>query len=253
MSPRLILAIAAVSLLAVAGFLWLTRAPTPAERASTPHPSTRKTGAQAPATESAAPPSVIPPEKHPHTPKTEIAPAAPAVTEATVAATGTLHITSDVAGAQVFLDHKFIGEAPITASDVAPGAHRLNVSAPGYEGYASSIDVAAGPRDIAVRFKEVTLDAHIDVVHKHAFGSCKGVLSATPEGLKYDTSNSGDAFTTTLLDLSGFDVNYLEKTLKVKLKAGKSFTFTDPDGNADHLFVFQRDVSKVRERLRKGE
>ena len=48
-------------------------------------------------------------------------------------------------------------------------------------------------------------------------------------------------------------MNYLEKTLKVKLKGGKSFTFTDREGKADRLFVFQRDVSKVRDRLRKSE
>jgi hypothetical protein len=127
------------------------------------------------------------------------------------------------------------------------------VSATGYEGYADSIDVVAGPREIAVRFKAITLRAQIDVVHKHTFGSCKGTLSATPDGLKYDGSNSGDAFTSPLVDLMGFDVNYLDKTLKLQLKGGKSFTFTDPEGNADHLFVFHRDVSKVRDRLRKGE
>ncbi len=81
----------------------------------------------------------------------------------------------------------------------------------------------------------------------------QGTLSAAPDGLTYATSNASDTFASPLLDLTGFDVNYLEKTLKVKLKGGASFTFTDPDGNADHLFVFQRDVSKVRDRLRKGE
>jgi hypothetical protein len=167
--------------------------------------------------------------------------------------TATLHVISDVDGAQVFLDRKFIGAAPATISDVLPGVHRLNVSAAGYDGYADSIDVAAGSREISVRFKEVTLDAHIDVVHKHSFGSCKGTLTATPIGLQYAASNTSDTFASPLLDLTGFDVNYLEKTLTVKLKGGKSFTFTDPDGNADHLFVFQRDVSKVRDRLRKGE
>ena len=90
-------------------------------------------------------------------------------------------------------------------------------------------------------------------MHKHTFGSCTGTLSATPDVLKYDGSNPGDAFASPLLDLAGFDVSYLDKALKVKLKGGKSFTFTDPEGNADHLFVFHRDVSKVRDRLRKGE
>ena len=39
----------------------------------------------------------------------------------------------------------------------------------------------------------------------------------------------------------------------VKLRSGKQYDFTDPDGNADRLFVFHRDVDKARQRLGKGE
>jgi hypothetical protein len=45
-------------------------------------------------------------------------------------------------------------------------------------------------------------------------------------------------------------VDYLAKELRVKLKKGKRYEFTDPDANADRLFVFQRDVDKVRQRLK---
>ena len=45
----------------------------------------------------------------------------------------------------------------------------------------------------------------------------------------------------------------LAKQLKLKLQKGKQYEFTDPDGNADRLFVFHRDVEKARERLRKGD
>ena len=254
MSLRLILATAAVSLAAVGGFLWLTHKPSgPTERPHTSRAAPHKPGVPAPSTAAAEPPEVITPPKRPR------APAADARFRQTVPQhprrRQLRRCTSRVMSTalQVFLDRKFIGAAPATIPDVPPGPHRLNVSAAGYDGYADSIDVTAGSREIAVRFKEITLDAHIDVVHKHSFGSCKGTLSATPDGLKYATSNASDTFASPLLDLTGFDVNYLEKTLKVKLKGGKSFTFTDPDGNADHLFVFQRDVSKVRDRLRKGE
>ena len=34
---------------------------------------------------------------------------------------------------------------------------------------------------------------------------------------------------------------------------GKLFNFTDPEGNADRLFVFHRDVDKARARLKKGD
>ena len=156
-------------------------------------------------------------------------------------------------GAQVFIDRAFIGTAPVTAANVKPGAHRLNVSVEGYDGIAETIDVEPGPRDITLRFREVRLAARLEVVHKHRMGSCKGTLVATPQGLKYDTPDRDDAFTAALLDLETFQVDYLEKNLKVKAKKGKQFNFTDPDGNADRLFVFHRDVEKARDRLKKGD
>jgi len=60
-------------------------------------------------------------------------------------------------------------------------------------------------------------------------------------------------FAAQLLDLETFDVDYLEKNLRVKPRKGKVFNFTDPEGNADRLFVFHRDVEKARERLKKGD
>jgi len=141
----------------------------------------------------------------------------------------------------------------LTTSDVKPGTHQINVSAPGYDQYAQSIDVSPGPRDVMVRFKEVKLDAKAEVVHKHGVGSCKGTLIANPQGLRYDTSNKGDAFSVPLVNLEVFQVDYLEKNLKVKIKGGKQYNFTDPQGNADSLFVFQRDVDKARQRLLKGD
>ena len=165
----------------------------------------------------------------------------------------TLRIDSDVAGAQVFIDRQFIGTAPVTTTDVKPGTHQINVSATGYDQYAQSIDLTPGSRDVAVRFKEVRLDAKADVVHKHGVGSCRGTLVATAQGLRYDTTNKGDAFTVPLTNLEVLEVDYLDKNLKVKIKGGKQYNFTDPMGNADTLFVFQRDVDKARQRLLKGE
>jgi hypothetical protein len=99
----------------------------------------------------------------------------------------------------------------------------------------------------------VRLDARVDVIHKHGIGSCRGRLVATPQGLRYETTHKDDQFTATLLDLDTFQVDYLEKNLRVRLRRGKQFNFTDPDGNADRLFVFHRDVEKARDRLRRGD
>ena len=82
---------------------------------------------------------------------------------------------------------------------------------------------------------------------------CTGRLIATPQGLRYETPDKEDAFTTSLLDLDTFEVDYLEKNLRIKPTKGKRYDFTDPQGNADRLFVFHRDVDKARQRLKKGD
>lgn len=166
---------------------------------------------------------------------------------------GVLRIESDVPGAQVFIDRQFIGAAPVIAENITPGTHQLNVSAEGFDSVATAIDVVAGQREIVVRLRDVRLDSSVDVIHRHGVGSCRGRLVATPQGLRYESSNRDDSFKTTLLDLETFQVDYLAKNLRVKLPKGRQFNFTDPEGNADRLFVFHRDVEKARERLRKGD
>ena len=205
-------------------------APAPAPAVEAPRPA-RRAEAPAPA---AAPP---PPAEAPAPPPDLV----------------TLHVDSDIPGAQVFVDRQFIGAAPVTTTEVKPGTHQINVSAPGYDQYAQSVDITPGPRDLMIRFKEVKLDMKAEVVHKHGIGSCRGTLIATPQGLRYDTTNKGDAFMVPLANLEVFQVDYLEKNLKVKIKGGKQYNFTDPMGNADTLFVFQRDVDKARQRLIKGD
>jgi len=181
------------------------------------------------------------------------APEAPGIVEPAKPELGTLRIATDVAGASVFIDRQFIGTAPVTAENVKPGTHQLNVTAEGFDGVVRSIDVEPGPRDLTVRFKEVRLNASLAVVHKHRIGSCAGQLLATPQGLRYETSDKDDRFEVPLKDLETFAVDYQDKNLKVKVRKGKQYNFTDPDGNADRLFVFQRDVDKVRQRLAKGD
>jgi hypothetical protein len=214
-------------------------APTPAPAPVTPAP------VEAPAPEPAAPTPAARPRPAPK-------PAAPEPVEAPVVA-GTLQISSDVPGAQVFLNRAFVGEAPVTVPNLEPGSYQINVSAKGYESIARTVDVASEPVDVLVKFREVRLDVSIDVVHKHRFGSCRGRLIATPQALRYETTDKDDRFSVALLDLNVFEVNYLEKNLRVQARKGRRFDFTDPEGNADHLFVFHRDVEKAREQLRKGD
>lgn len=227
-------------------------APSPApEVNSVPAPAPRAKDSRAPAATPDAPRAARRPATDAPAPVDSPAPA-PAPAEA-APETGTLRIDADIAGAQVFIDRQYVGTTPATASNIKPGSHQLNVSVEGYDGIVQTIDVEPGPRDITLRFKEVRLDLKIAVVHKHRMGSCQGRLIATPQGIRYETTGKEDAFSASMNDLETFQVDYLEKNLKVKLRKGKQFNFTDPDGNADRLFVFHRDVEKARERLKKGD
>lgn len=162
---------------------------------------------------------------------------------------GELHIESDVPGAMVFLDRVYLGPAPVTAPNVSPGQHHLNVSAEGYDGYSETLQVAAGVASVMVRFKEIRLKEALDVVHKHGIGSCEGRLVADPQGVRYESSNKDDAFSLRFADIEVFEVDYLKKNLRVKRRGGKTWNFTTKAENADPLFVFHRNVDKVRQQV----
>jgi len=178
---------------------------------------------------------------------------APVPTPEAAPTVGTLVFESDVPDASVFIDRVYIGTAPITAHDVKPGTHALKLSAAGYDGFAETIEVTPGTKTLSYKFKEVRLDATLAVVHKHSIGSCTGTLRATPQGLTYDTTNKDDGFTVALPDLETFAVDYIAKNLRVKIKKGKSFNFTDPDGKADRLQLFFDVVDKARQRIIAGK
>jgi hypothetical protein len=160
-----------------------------------------------------------------------------------------LRVESDVPGATVFLDRNYVGTTPADIKSVTPGEHQLTVSADGYDMYAETLHVESGHRDIRVNFKSVSLAEKIEVVHKHRMGSCEGTLVADNEGLRYETTHKGDAFAVPFSSLEQFEVDYLEKNLKVKVRKGKNYNFTDKRGNADALFVFHKNVQAAREKM----
>ena len=210
----LLAGLALLVVLAVVVAWWLFR-PAPAERstdtapavASAPAPRESPSPAPAPEPEPAKPGA---PRRARPTPRLEPAPAPePAAPEAPALE---LVVESDVEGALVFVDRKFVGNAPARTSDITPGPHQVNVSAEGYEGVARTVDVAeSGPTTVTVRLKEVRLDLGVDVVHKHAMGSCQGRLTADLTGLRYAPRQGGDAFTLPFAALEGFE-NRLSET-----------------------------------------
>jgi hypothetical protein len=185
--------------------------------------------------------------------KTEPPPAprpAPPVPEAPTLASLTLE--SDVPGASVFIDRQFVGNTPLSLDKLQPGTKRVQLTATGFDSVQKTIELNPGPNAVTMRVKEVALSARTAVVHKHGIGSCEGTLSATLDGIRYDTANKGDAFTLPFAQVEQFAVDYLTKNLRVKQKGGKTWNFTDKNDNADVLFVFHRDVEAARKKLAEG-
>jgi hypothetical protein len=217
--------------------------------------------AEAPATAPA--PRVVPKKVAPPTPVASVEeprktapkkaapePAAPAAPAAPTLASLTLE--SDVPGASVFIDRQFVGNTPLSLDKLEPGSKRVQLTATGFDSVQKTIDLNPGPNAVTIRIKEVSLNARTSVVHKHAMGSCEGTLSASLDGLKYESSNKGDAFTLPYGQVEQFAVDYLQKNLRVKQKGGKTWNFTDKNDNADVLFVFHREVEAARKKLADG-
>ena len=247
-----------VLLLIAAGAWFATRdpEPAPATAAAAARASAPRTAVTAPKKAEPAPEKALEPAdsgRRASAPRKAAEPAPAPVAEVAKADAATLTVDSDVPGASVFVDREFVGTAPVTLTNLAPGSKRINLSVEGYEGVQRSVDVVAGDNTVTMRFKEVRLNTTVGVAHKHGMGGCEGTLRATVDGLAYDTTNQGDAFTLKYDQVESFEVNYLEKNLKVKQRGGKTWNFTDrAAANADKLFVFHREVTAAREKLAKG-
>ena len=163
-----------------------------------------------------------------------------------------LRVTSDVDGAQVFLDRRFLGNTPLDMADLEPGMHQVNVAAQGYDGIAQRVEISDTPVELSIEFRVVRLDEAIDVVHKHRFGSCQGRLLANLQGFHYQTDDD-DAFSVPLDQVETFAIDYLDHTLHLKVRGGRDYNFTDEQATADPLFVFHRDVEQARTRLAQGD
>ena len=216
-----------------------------------------------PAATATAPPSaprVVPKKIDPTSPpvetprkappkKAEPKPVETAPAEPTLAS---LRLVSDVPGASVFLDRQFVGNTPLTLDNLEPGSKRVQLTATGFDSIQRTIQLRPGANTFTLRIKEVSLNTRTPVVHKHRFGSCTGTLTATLDGLTYETSNKGDAFTLPYSKVEVFNVDYLDKNLRVKERGGKTWNFTNKEEAADPLFVFHRDVEAARKKLAAG-
>ena len=163
-----------------------------------------------------------------------------------------LQVVADVDGADVFIDRSYVGTTPYESTTLGPGRYRVNVSAPGYESYEEDIEIGGEPASIVVTFRQVFLDERVAVIHKHRFGDCTGELIADTSGLRYQTSDD-DAFEVTLEAMEEFTIDYLEHNLRIKVREGRTYNFTDEQDNPDALLVFHRTVEIARRRLASGD
>jgi hypothetical protein len=163
-----------------------------------------------------------------------------------------LRVESDVPGAQVFVDRRYIGTTPLTVDDLGPGTYEVTVSAEGYDMQAETVKLGTEPRDLFVKFKEVRLQESVDVIHKHGFGSCSGKLVANADGIQYQTDHK-DAFFVPYNKLESFEMDYTDNNLKLKIRGGRNYNFEEKNGNADALFVFHRNVDAARKRLAENQ
>jgi len=247
MTRGVLVAVAAVMVIGATAY-WLHRPrPEPAE-AVTPAPESRIVPKKV---EPPAPIASAPTTKK-ETPR-KSAPVAPVAPKAPAAPTlASLKLDSDVPGASVFIDRNFVGNTPLSLDKLDPGTKRIQLTATGFDSVQKTIDLSPGENNITIRIKEVSLNAKTSVVHKHGVGSCEGTLTATLDGLRYESSNKSDAFSLPYPQVETFVVDYLEKNLRVKQKGGKTWNFTNKDANADALFVFHRDVESARKKLADG-
>lgn len=219
----------------------------PAPSVAAADPPTVPAPAPEPEPDPVAEPSAPPPDPPP-VPEPEPEPVAvePSVPESRLEPL--LRVSSDVPGASVFLDRRFLGTTPFDTADVPLGPHRLNVSSEGHEGFSQDIEIGDEMVSVDVQFLAVRLAVSVDVVHKHRFGSCAGQLRADLDGLHYDTPDD-DAFSIPFSELAQHTVEYLEHTLTVEHRGGRTYNFTDEQETADALFSFHRDVERARARL----
>ena len=239
----------------LASFVWwllMPRTAPPAPAETGPPVTEAPAPAEPPAAEPAPAPREVRPTRPAPAPPREETSSTPV--EAPRPEPRVLRVTGDVPGADVFVDRTFVGKAPLETRNISAGPHQINVSAPGFDGVSQEVDVAeAGTTEMTFSLRAVRLEASVDVVHRHALGSCEGQLSATPAGLRYIPREGRDGFVTALDAVEEFAVDYQEKRLRVKIKGGRTFNFTTRAPNADPLLVFHRDVEKARTKLSGGD
>ena len=68
---------------------------------------------------------------------------------------GSLQVLSRPAGAQVILDGQIVGKTPLTIPDVSAGSHDVRLELPGFNRWATTVEVPAGkPARVAASLEQ---------------------------------------------------------------------------------------------------
>ncbi len=65
-------------------------------------------------------------------------------TPTSVASQGRLSVSSNITGAQVFVDGKFVGGVPLMSLELSAGSHRVQVKKDGYDTYRTNVEITSG-------------------------------------------------------------------------------------------------------------
>src|SRR5574340_1815223 len=107
------------------------------------------------------------------------------------AADGSLRVKADVTGAEVYLDGRNVGAAPLMIHSLPGGTHKLVLVKPGYEDYTQDVEVQPGQTaKVFVVMKPLpkpapVLPVKFYALHQHRAGACSGILTVTAEAVEY--------------------------------------------------------------------
>ncbi len=192
--------------------------------------------------------------------------------------TGALTITSDVRGADVYLNGKRVGKTPHKATPLVPGNYDVRVVHAGYETFEERVRVDTESHSIHadlpstgvesnvreevesnVREEEVAVHGEegvaapvdiralgetVAVKHRHRVIvlSCEGVLSVSAEGVRYESDHK-DAFFVALSDVENLNLD--EDKLLLKVRGGRKYDFTARNDNEEALGAFHERARQV--------
>jgi hypothetical protein len=141
--------------------------------------------------------------------------------------TGSLSITSDLKGADIYVDGRYWGSTPAVVTGLAPGSHTVRVQKAGYDEFISTVTVYAGQRTpVPVTFSPAPANVGSIEVSSDPAGASLFLdghyMGLTPAGDSFDLTSVTPGLHTVLLTLD----DYQDYTRTVQVTAGRIMTLS---------------------------